>query len=174
MSKIVLLFLEDSNASKYENISLTPKLLDKLVPLPSIFFIGTNGQPIDIVTGVIASSSELNERIKIVAERAQINLPNSIATSSEPNTAGPSTVSASATSSPAEEVVCDNGVCQKIAKETKASETPADTKALDEKLKIAKELLEKKKKDKENEDAKVVYSYYVIIELFFNLLLFYF
>ncbi|KAJ6643852.1 UBX domain-containing protein 4, partial [Pseudolycoriella hygida] len=51
----------------------------KLVPLPSIFFIGANGQPIDIVTGVITSSRELLDRLKTVASRAQINLPTSTA-----------------------------------------------------------------------------------------------
>jgi len=125
----------------------------KLVPLPSIFFIGTNGQPIDIVTGVIASSQELSDRIKNVASQAQIKLSNANVTNVVTNTAGPSTAPSTAptTVTPTEDVVCENDVCRKV---TKPSETTAETKALEEKMKKAKELLEKKKKDKENEEAK--------------------
>lgn len=131
------------------------------MPLPSIFFIGTQGQPIDIVTGGIASSQELFDRIKTVADRAQIQMPNVNVTSAESNTAGPSTESTSVSSNQRDDVVCEDGVCRKVTKpaETSApSETAANTKALEEKVKIAKELLEKKKKDKENEDAKVGYD----------------
>lgn len=148
-----------------------------MVPLPSLFFIGTNGQPIDIVTGVIESSRELIERIKKVADRAQVKLLNLNVTNTESNTPGPSVVTASASTSsstsPTEDVVCDNGVCRKVTKETKTPEqTAAETKSLDEKVKIAKELLEKKKKDKENEEAKVVHRFKGVTErvlIFFNL-----
>lgn len=133
------------------------------MPLPSIFFIGNNGQPIDIVTGVIASSQELLDRIKIVASRAQINLPNINASNTGSNAPGPSTETTSVSSTPSGDVVCEDGVCKKVTKPAETSvplETPAaNTKALEEKVKIAKELLEQKKKDKENEVAKVV-SYY--------------
>lgn len=129
--------------------------------MPSIFFIGTNGQPIDIVTGVIASSQELLDRIKIVADRAQINLPNLNVTNTESNTPGPSTESTSVSSSPGD-VVCEDGVCRKVTKTTEESEpsepSETTTKALEEKVKIAKELLEQKKKEKENEQAKVAYD----------------
>lgn len=141
------------------------KLIDKLVPLPSLFFIGTNGQPIDIVTGVIESSLELIERIKKVADRAQIKLLNLNATNAESNTPGPSAVSSSASTTPPEDVVCDNGVCRKVTKDSKTPEqTPtgtstSDQKTTDEKVKIAKELLEKKKKEKEDEEAKVVHNF---------------
>lgn len=38
------------------------------MPLPSIFFIGKNGAPIQVVTGVITTSDELEQKIKIVLE----------------------------------------------------------------------------------------------------------
>jgi len=144
----------------------------KLVPLPSIFFIGTNGQPIDIVTGVIESSQELSDRIKNVAERSQIKLPNLNVSNTETTTAGPSAQSSSTNVSSTEEVACENGVCrkvtktpekteatseittEKIAESTSETTTDATKVALEEKMKKAKELLEKKKKDKENEEAK--------------------
>lgn len=144
------------------------------MPLPSIFFIGTQGQPIDIVTGVIASSQELFDRIKIVADRAQIKMPNvnltsadsnTVGPSLQTNTAGPSTESTSVSANPREDVVCEDGVCRKVtnpAETSGPSETAANTKALEEKMKIAKELLEKKKKDKENEEAKVGYDLRVV------------
>lgn len=124
-----------------------------------MFFIGTNGQPIDIVTGVIATSQELLDRIKTVAARAQVNLPNPIATTTASVNAapGPSTESTSVGSSSGD-VVCEDGVCRKVTKPTETSE-PAEatneTKKLEEKVKLAKDLLEKKKKDKEDEQAKV-------------------
>lgn len=37
--------------------------VDKLVPLPSLFFIGKNGAPIEIVTGVTKTLDELNSKI---------------------------------------------------------------------------------------------------------------
>lgn len=143
-----------------KNISLTKNKIDKLVPLPSIFFIGTNGQPIDIVTGIIASSQELHERIKNIADRAEVKLPNSNANKTEAPTAGQSTPSSSTNVNSTEEVVCENGVCRKVTKpsETTTESTATDTKALEEKVKKAKELLEKKIKDKENEEAKVLFG----------------
>lgn len=131
----------------------------KLVPLPSLFFIGSNGQPIDIVTGVIASSQELSDRIRNVASRAQISLPSASAANVEPNLPGPSTASTSPSTSTTEVVVCEGDVCRKVTipSETPAPETPetaANTKSLEDKMKLAKELLEKKKEEKEKEDAK--------------------
>lgn len=147
--------------------------------MPSLFFIGSNGQPIDIVTGVIASSQELSDRIKNVASRAQINLPSATAANVEPNLPGPSTSqsstqpgpltsqsssppgpSASQSSIPTEGVVCEGDVCRKVTKPSQTPESPeteANKKSLEEKVKLAKELLEKKKQEKEKEEAKVEY-----------------
>ncbi len=139
------------------------------MPLPSIFFIGSNGQPIDIVTGVIASSQELSDRIASVASRAQINLPSLTPTTVESNVPGPSVESTASGSSPSEDVVCEGDVCRKVTKPTEtaaSSESPTNTKSLDDKVKLAKELLEKKKKDKENEEAKVGYDTRLLVACF--------
>lgn len=140
--------------------------------MPSIFFIGTNGQPIDIVTGVISSSQELSDRIKIVATRAQINVPDLNVNKTDSNAPGSSTDSTSVSSRSSEEVVCEGDVCRKVTKPADTpgsseasgpSESPSEsstsTKALEEKVKIAKELLEKKKKEKEDDEAKVAYDF---------------
>lgn len=138
--------------------------------MPSIFFIGSNGQPIDVVTGAIASSQELYNRIKGVASQANVILP-SLTVENVDATPGPSAATASSSSSPSDEVVCDGDVCRKVTKPTETpppassstqetppastSETAANAKALEERVKLAKELLEKKRQEKEKEDAKV-------------------
>lgn len=45
---------------------------DKLVPLPSIFFIGKNGAPLEIVTGVTKTADELSAKINGVLEKANL------------------------------------------------------------------------------------------------------
>lgn len=40
------------------------------MPLPSIFFIGKNGTPVDVVTGVTQTVDELIGKIEIVLDRA--------------------------------------------------------------------------------------------------------
>lgn len=45
--------------------------VDKLVPLPSLFFIGKNGAPIEIVTGVTKTIDELKSKIDIVLGTAK-------------------------------------------------------------------------------------------------------
>lgn len=50
-------------------------LLDKLVPIPSIFFIGKNGAPLDVVTGITKTVEELESKIAQVLERAGISSP---------------------------------------------------------------------------------------------------
>lgn len=43
-------------------------MIDKLVPLPSLFFIGKNGTPIEIVTAVTKTVEELQNKIdKVLA-----------------------------------------------------------------------------------------------------------
>ena len=43
--------------------SFLRSIVDKLVPLPSLFFIGKNGTPIEIVTAVTKTVDELNSKI---------------------------------------------------------------------------------------------------------------
>lgn len=47
--------------------------LDKLVPLPSIFFIGKNGAPLEIVTGVTNTVAELETKINGVLTKVNSN-----------------------------------------------------------------------------------------------------
>lgn len=49
--------------------------LDKLVPIPSIFFIGKNGTPLDVVTGITKTVEELESKIAQVLERADLSSP---------------------------------------------------------------------------------------------------
>lgn len=46
---------------------------DKLVPLPSVFFIGKNGSPLEIVTGVTNTVAELETKINGVLTKANLN-----------------------------------------------------------------------------------------------------
>lgn len=41
-----------------------------MVPLPSLFFIGKNGTPLEVATGVISSVDELNGKIENVLKLA--------------------------------------------------------------------------------------------------------
>lgn len=52
------------------HVKLFPLLFaDKLVPLPSLFFIGKNGTPIEIVTAVTKTVDELKSKIDKVLDR---------------------------------------------------------------------------------------------------------
>lgn len=42
---------------------------DKLVPLPSLFFIGKSGAPIEIVTAITKTADELKSKIDKVLDR---------------------------------------------------------------------------------------------------------
>lgn len=46
--------------------------VDKLVPLPSMFFIGKNGTPLEIVTGITKTVEELVAKIDGVLEKANL------------------------------------------------------------------------------------------------------
>lgn len=50
------------------NLIISIQFTDKLVPLPSLFFIGKNGAPIEIVTGATKTVDELNSKIDVVLE----------------------------------------------------------------------------------------------------------
>lgn len=62
---------------KYSNFSFlsgplinSVRFADKLVPFPSLFFIGKNGTPIEIVTGITNTVEELETKITGVLEKA--------------------------------------------------------------------------------------------------------
>lgn len=58
------------------------RIPDKLVPFPSLFFIGKNGAPIEIVTGITKTVDELETKINGVLEKAGQNATATPATAS--------------------------------------------------------------------------------------------
>lgn len=66
---------------------------DKLVPLPSLFFIGKNGAPIDIVTGVTKTVDELNSKIDGVLNGVK---PNAVESSGSSATASANLIASKA------------------------------------------------------------------------------
>lgn len=114
----------------------------QLVPLPSIFFIGKNGAPIQVVTGVITTSDELEQKIKIVLET--VGVKEIVASKKVEEEASASSVnktqSAAASASqnfianeqasdPNYEVVCEGDVCYRRPKkeETPSKPSPNDS-----------------------------------------------
>lgn len=45
------------------------------MPVPSIFFIGKNGTPLDVVTGITKTVEELETKMAQVLERAGLAMP---------------------------------------------------------------------------------------------------
>lgn len=154
------------------------------MPVPSIFFIGKNGVPLEIGTSAIKSAEELLEKVSSVL--AKFRAENPVSISQQPNSSAasqdppkpkepePKIDTPPSTSSADEnfEVVCENGVCYKkpIEKKSEATleekeETPVATQTspktenssteTDEKVKRAMELIERKKKEKADEEARV-------------------
>lgn len=122
---------------------------DQLVPLPSLFFIGKNGTPIEVVTSMTKTVIELEE--KIAGALAKEGLTASPPPTAYVNTelggaqSAPSSSTAAAaepiSASNAAPVECENGVC-KIP-------------VVDEKLECAKAVLAQQRKMKEAEEAAV-------------------
>lgn len=141
------------------------------MPIPSLFFIGKNGTPLEVVTGITKTVEELEFKIAAVLERAGLSSGTepaigSSSTSPVPEAAGAAAPTPTAGSSNPDddtEVVCEDGVCFKRPKEHSApSDTPADSVesaqaqlVQEEKLRRAKELIEKKRLEKEEENARV-------------------
>lgn len=57
-------------------------ITDKLVPFPSLFFIGKNGTPIEIITGITKTVDELDAKIDGILEKAGQNPITTAATAS--------------------------------------------------------------------------------------------
>lgn len=119
------------------------------MPLPSLFFIGKNGTPIEIVTGVTKTVDELKSKIDHVLSTTK---PSS-ATPSAAATASASFIASTensqkflncfdrmeckiyfflfldeqSSSNDDTEVVCENGVCYKRPKQTATATAPAET-----------------------------------------------
>lgn len=158
------------------------RFADKLVPVPSLFFIGTNGVPLEIVTGITKSVEELDAKIENVLKQFDSTSASFIAgkrtirrffqglLANVMHRAGEqATAEVQSTQSADPEVVCEGGVCYKRPKENKPEEpkeSDASTSAAapapaspelttEEKVLRAKELIEKKRKAKEEEEARV-------------------
>lgn len=153
--------------------------------MPSLFFIGRNGTPIEIVTGVTKTVDELNSKIDGVLNGMTPNSSNSNSANASANLIASKNAKQkslkcffgflfaicsfflsgeqSASNEKDTEIVCENGVCYKRPKENKTeSATTEDTASVstsnvsnEEKLNRAKELIEKKRKEKDEEDARV-------------------
>lgn len=147
------------------------------MPLPSLFFIGKTGVPLDIVTGVTTTVDELLNKINGVLAKVNPNTSTSQENATPTPTPITTAIATEATSAHTqakdEEVVCENGVCFKRPKENKtqeaaekgedsSTETPTTSDAnlpSEEKLRRARDLIVKKRKDKEDEDKQVFYTY---------------
>lgn len=105
---------------------------DRLVPTPSIFFIGAAGQPIEIIAQVPSTAETLLERIE-VAEQAFYGSTNEsvhVAT-----------------------VANEEGVLRSEGADDAASSSTTDT--VEAKLDKAKKLIEQKRIEREEEEKEV-------------------
>ncbi|XP_011199251.2 UBX domain-containing protein 4 [Bactrocera dorsalis] len=129
----------------------------QVVPVPSIFFIGKTGTPLEIGTGIIASIGELEEKInkvltlsghstpstqssttfitaeqnaaasKLTTQKESPDAPSADNTS--PSTSKSTTETVSAVKQDDQtEIICDGDVCYKKPKEQKEDIVPADEK----------------------------------------------
>uniref|UniRef100_A0A1L8DT63 UBX domain-containing protein 4 n=1 Tax=Nyssomyia neivai TaxID=330878 RepID=A0A1L8DT63_9DIPT len=121
----------------------------QLVPLPSIFFIGQNGTPLDVVTSLTTTVEDLEKKINavlkvvpVVAPAAEVKVPETKAGPSAAAISSAEKVDAKVEQG-SSNVVCEDGVCRRV------EEPP-----LDDKVARAKELIEKKRKEKEAEEAR--------------------
>uniref|UniRef100_A0A7G3B2P2 UBX domain-containing protein 4 n=1 Tax=Lutzomyia longipalpis TaxID=7200 RepID=A0A7G3B2P2_LUTLO len=143
----------------------------QLVPLPSIFFIGQNGTPLDIVTSLTTNVEDLEKKINGVLKL----IPSPSATGGSPSASAPAQPTAEAkpttpekktdaeptspeattsSSSPTNTtVVCEDGVCRRVEAPSPSASAAAEP-PIDDKVARAKELIEKKRKEKEAEEAR--------------------
>lgn len=111
----------------------------QLVPLPSLFFIGKSGTPIEVVTGNTTSVEELDSKIKSILEKSGISEASSSLIQSE------QTASEVASTS-AEIPIIPSPPVEKFKKPEISHE---------EKLQKAKELIEKTRRIKDAQEAEV-------------------
>ncbi|XP_075160389.1 UBX domain-containing protein 4 [Haematobia irritans] len=153
----------------------------QMVPVPSLFFIGKSGTPLDICTSVIANVDELEMKVAKVLELAGKKQPTSGSNSSQEfisQEAKASTSQASPTKKEApieqkkvevkenvvetnnaghEDIVCDGDVCVKKPKETSTPLAPLKQEEKEKKLQENDQnLTEKEKEDKMAETRKIL------------------
>lgn len=153
----------------------------QIVPVPSIFFIGKTGTPLDVTTGVVASVEELEGKILKVLELAGkssaaasagstsqtfINQESKASTSSQPASVSPPVAiteekksevkESESNTSETSEVVCEGDVCYKKPKETpkvnQASNKEEEKKAAE----VPTEQTEKEKEEKLAEARRIL------------------
>lgn len=140
-----------------------------------MFFIGQNGTPLEVVTGITKTVEELESKINAVLETTTVqpSAPSTSHPTAAAEAAGPSTSPAPTQASSSDpsadgdfEVVCEGGVCFKRPKQPQAAsgdatnaaaatESAEQALANEAKLRRAKELIEKKRIEKEEENARV-------------------
>lgn len=108
----------------------------QLVPLPSLFFIGKSGTPIEVVTGATTTVEELDSKIKSILEKSGV--------SSGASSSLISSEQSAASSSSAD-----------IPKEEKVEKFKKPEVSHEEKLQKAKELIEKTRRIKDAQEAEV-------------------
>lgn len=107
----------------------------QLVPLPSLFFIGKSGTPIEVVTGNTTSVEELDSKIKSILEKSGISEASSSLITSEQSASTSADIPVSV---------------EKPVEKVKKPEISHE-----EKLQKAKELIEKTRRIKDAQEAEV-------------------
>uniref|UniRef100_A0A6B2EHE3 UBX domain-containing protein 4 n=1 Tax=Phlebotomus kandelakii TaxID=1109342 RepID=A0A6B2EHE3_9DIPT len=124
----------------------------QLVPLPSIFFIGQNGSPVDVVTSLTTTPEELEQKILGVMNRLSLSVTASASPPAEPK---PVREEASGTTESVATEKTESKVEEPPKSSTAETPNPQPEETAEEKLTRAKELMEKKRKEKEAEEARV-------------------
>lgn len=124
----------------------------KQTAVPSIYFIGNGGIPLDIITEVSDSASLIKQLDNVLFKAGM---------SPSQSSASETLINAEQSSSKPPNVVCENGVCT-IKRDTQVnlpstSTTGGDSATFtsDEKLERAKKLLDAKKLEKEREEKEI-------------------
>lgn len=107
----------------------------QLVPLPSLFFIGKSGTPIEVVTGNTASVEELDSKIKSILEKSGISEASSSLITSEQSASTSADIP--------------------LPVETPVEKVKKPEISHEEKLQKAKELIEKTRRIKDAQEAEV-------------------
>ena len=137
------------------------------MPVPSIFFIGKSGTPLEIGTGIIASVEELEAKIDKVLTASGKTTP-AVSASSSFIAAEQETATAGTSKTPADKkksvVVCEGDVCYKTteseptvktnseaAADATAGSEAADTNA---RLEETRKLLEQRRRERVEEEKR--------------------
>lgn len=153
------------------------KIISKLLPLtmyidkepsiPSVYFIGKDGTPLDIIKGV-DDLSNLSLRIDSILSKAGIVIKSGKNLKSIKFNLVPTKYFSVVAEAPQPvelskpEIVCEDGVCKIVNKEQQQTNDPS-TSAIKENVQLtpeekvvrAKELIEKKRREREMEEKQV-------------------